>query len=770
MLKPAQKSEFDICLTDGRSKREWNLTLDGGGSAVQRSSITDDQFAIYIRNVGKQIGNFDEQRDWKGGRGAEYFSENPDRYLDSMNCWTLSSGHVTPSPRWKYATGYRVVDSNIQTGNVAWKSLLGTSRYISLSFTAAGGTMDKDMFLIRRRGNPGTLSYALVNNSGGDPTGSTLKTSSVTTATITDIVSVYHVFDFSSTQALTGGTTYHVYLFGASTDNAANHWEVAVDTSGSSSKISSAGSSWTAVSFSMYHRLMDADTAQRWFFWTDDTNFFMVSKKDSGNSQVYQADSSAVLTEKTGHGLGTVTSRPIVANAYHFFPQGESTNIRRWDGASTWAADGTNKATFLQNGYDQSAGAVIWRANTTAGSVSSVSYANVAVSNLTFNTAVPIGNLSGTINGIYFWTNNGLYVFKSDSVWQVQKNVATYLDYGLKDAPDPSNGQAAISKGQFLYFNWLFSDERLFGATLDDIGQGWRGPAIPNGREGKTARYCTYVNLVLKAVDAGASGTSSVMAWDGVGWHEIFRAPQAGKRIRDLAIQVISGSRNRLWIDCGGDLIYMDMPYEKARPIDDSSFNYQHEGVLYSSILDMGAASKLPKLIKDLTATTKNLNGSGIRIEVDYQVDDQCGKDGIANWTTIQPFLKSPEDSVRINQGHVTQFAYRFRLMTDDSDVPPDLKAVVPSGFARSPYRLTWNMRVRTGGKNAPQSDDLDDWLLEAGRFPGRILMTSKWRSLHNYYVIVAPPTQFPVSEPTGTQKEESVYTLSLVEHDRISV
>ena len=86
-----------------------------------------------------------------------------------------------------------------------------------------------------------------------------------------------------------------------------------------------------------------------------------------------------------------------------------------------------------------------------------------------------------------------------------------------------------------------------------------------------------------------------------------------------------------------------------------------HEGVITSSTIDMGTASNLPKFIKELTMTAKNLNGAGIRVEVDYQLDERIGEDGYANWINLELFTHSPEDTVDVGAA-CTQFRYRLRF------------------------------------------------------------------------------------------------------------
>lgn len=773
-LRPGQKTKFDIALQDGKSRKEWVLTLSG---EPVRDVMSDDASNLYIRNVGKKIGDFDEQRDWRGGMGNEYYNNDPSGWFDG-SCYTLAKGHLIPPLKWRYATGYRTVYTNF-VDSMSWRSLFGTTKYITVAVTTGAITADACWVWIRRRGNPSDLTLELCSDSAGNP-GTVLKTITVSTTDITDLMSVLHKFDWTSTQALSGATTYHIKLYGGSVSNDANHWDIGVDTGTSLSKTSSDGSSWTAASFSTQIRVVDADISRRWFFYGDGTNFYAVSKRDSGNSDHYTINSSAAATENTSTGLGTVTGKPIIVNGTHFFPQGEADVIRRWNG-SVWRDEAAGKyATFLSAGYDSSDGPVVWRGNSTTGTSGNVSVSRASTlssgspiawaadgtSMLAWGTAIPMGGTTTGLNNIYFWTNNGLYVFKSDAVYLVSSDRANLLDYGLQSIPSADNGVGVIAHQQFLYWSWLFSAERLYSGTLEDIGLGWKGPAAPSGREGAYSCFATYVNLVFAGVDAGTSGTSSVQAWDGLSWHEVFRAPKAGMRIRDIALQPISGAGSKLWIDCGGELIYITIPLNKANPLYDPSQAYQHEGYLVSSIIDMGVASLLPKFIKQLTATAANLNGAGIRVEVDYQTDEKCGLDGYNNWITAQPFTYTPEDTIEIGAS-CTQFRYRLRLMTDVSTTPCDVKGIVPTGHARGPFKWTWMFTIQTGGgkgEGKVDRDEFDRWLTDAGRNPGRIRMTSRWHSLHNFDVVIAPPRMRAIRPPTKNKQELDTYQFTLIE------
>ena len=230
---------------------------------------------------------------------------------------------------------------------------------------------------------------------------------------------------------------------------------------------------------------------------------------------------------------------------------------------------------------------------------------------------------------------------------------------------------------------------QTYGQKNNDVGKGWNSPALPNGRDGYISAMVVLGNWLYYAIDAGASGTSSVWVFDGLTHHEVFRAYDTGLRIRDLALQPVDGARTRLHVDMGVDTVWMELALNKANPVNDDDLKHHHEFEMISSTIDMGTASKLPKYISELTLTSKNLNGAGIRVEAYYQIDENIDTD---NWIPLKPFLKSPEQTVRVDRGDLTQFRWRIVGMTDDADNPPYIKGIVPNGFARTSFKLLWNM------------------------------------------------------------------------------
>jgi len=227
-------------------------------------------------------------------------------------------------------------------------------------------------------------------------------------------------------------------------------------------------------------------------------------------------------------------------------------------------------------------------------------------------------------------------------------------------------------------------------------------------------------------------------------------------------MQPCEGTRNRFWYDCGGDLLYQVWPKNKANPLYDSGVAYHHEAVITSAAIDMGTAAKLSKYIKQLVGFTKNLT-PGIYAAVGYQVDDKVGT---TSWKQGGAFTHSPEDRVDLDADQIGRFAYRLILNTNDENTPPDIQGVIPSGFARSPFKLVWNLRVTAGiGYGSEEVIETLGWLYRAAEKAVKVTISSeKYSQLNGKTVIVVPPDIQPTAGETLGKNEKAVINLKLIE------
>jgi hypothetical protein len=759
----------DIVL--GLGGQKWGLMLDKNQNIYSVDErTTESSFSAIFTKAGTKTAYGDdpiltmlEQRDWSTGRGVKNYEDDPNGYLDACRAWTLTKGKVLPVPQFKYATGIRNANIFQPDSSFAWKSLAYIYG-IGAKFTATAYTAAHVKVWVRRVGNPGTLSMSLYSDTGGVP-GTLLATVTKTTDDITDVTS--QIVDFGVTQALTGAAIYHAVVSGASLDNLTNHWEVGVDDTLGGSLEKSNGVDWNVATYKMFYYVTDANSTQRGYYFMFNSILFYVSAPTVAPSVLYafdgtvfniQAISSTALTD-------IVTGQPVVSGKYVYFPQGENTAILHMSKTYVGTADGTNMATFLAKGNDATTGdPIILKANFVQDTTCSVTAApSVTSGNLSFGTAIKCGSAATPINGIMVGTA-GLYVFRSDGFGIVTTKYTAFKS-DIAQTPSLRNGQSSAEWNQVVYFSWLNTIMRQYGTNTEDIGQSWAGNGKPSERQGSYSCIVPTPAWLLCAMDAGENGVSSLDVYNGLSWTELYRTEGTGHRIRNIFWQPNETGRDRIWIEQGDDLVYIDMPLDVASPIYDTGLKYGHEFSVVLPTFDNGAA-RLPKYIRSLAASSTNLNGSTIRIEIDYQKDDDINT---STWKYAGSLLNSPEDEILTYLGNVRAIRFRIRVLTSDLTVPPIIDAIVAEGFTRTPNRTTWNIRIKVGGKNRlgntdANASDLLAWLRRCSQYPGEVVMESVFPELHNRRVIISPP----IVQRTGLNKQlhiwKGTFTLSIMD------
>jgi len=438
-------------------------------------------------------------------------------------------------------------------------------------------------------------------------------------------------------------------------------------------------------------------------------------------------------TELTSTGLtGTITDI-LASSGVVYFALGESTNIRRhreYNNAGTWtnsdwADDGTNKATFLTPGQDPVGGWQIWRANTPeAGSSQTVSRASFVGwgTNLTFGTAIPVGSYNERINGLeVYGAPLTTWVFKEGSVWTIVDDIAVPLPLReMAYVRSTDNGKAHVVNNVYLYFSLLTSVQEYYRAEMRDMGP-TVDAGLPSGRQGVVAHLLGYPGQIIACVDGGSTagipGTgsvSSVLRWRNDGWHEEYRAPVAGKRIRRAHIQVIPGSSvDRLWVAEGMDILWLPVPSVTFDPYRDAAFLFTHEGTITSS-WHYANLQDVQKLFNSLKVFAENVAADasgGQVIEAEYQIDDAGDTSA---WTPINgTFDTAPMEEVSItsdNSATGRRIRYRLRLQTSDNAQTPRVKATVVEVVSRPAVKYSYTFRFRAQDENLDLEGDDDTY------------------------------------------------------------
>lgn len=728
------------------------------------------------------------QRNWLSGRGFKRYADDNSGFFDSNFLWSTTDGKLFPVPQWRFASGLRTVDESLPGDNASmvWWKLYNASpadptnritRHLSIISTGGFNGADKGYLWIRRRGTPGTLTFELCANSAGDPS-TVLQTVTKTVSDISDTLAVYQVFDWTGTQNL---STYHIKIYGASGDTAANHWEVLCNASGTTSKYSAAGSVWTTSNVSMYYRITDADLNRRWWYFFLEGALYAVSTNGDGTASTLKTngvrgtatsatgttlvDSALTMgtnqfagawimiydgtgdgqarqiTSNTGTaftvpvwdivpdatskyivyatnqwtttsgtpGLGTVINQPITADKTAYFPQGQAVNIRRMYVAGTshtFAADGTNKADLMYLNTDPSNSVSVYSAHRNNATIAFAPTVAQGV-NLTFGAAKAIGSSNWRINNLYNY-NGVLYVFKEDGPYIVNGNRVDRPSSGFADIPDRTTGWAAATQDKYLWWSWAHSIVRTLGEDSTDMfnyRQGYDG--LPSDKTAVVTSILSVAGWTFFALDGFNTNYSTVLCWNGYGWHEIFQSWAVGVRINGMAWQPCLNTRGRLWINVGGEMIFMEFPMNAANPLKDATLNYHHEAVLVTSTIDANNAL-MYKIFEEL----KILLDQGT-VEVDYQTNANVGTN---TWTVLGTASTSPLSDMTLELGGVLQIRFRLRFQTANSRTPPTISGLMTSGrmIELDKYQWVGSFRVATDADTKTSETDHDPNLLYA--------------------------------------------------------
>jgi ribosomal protein L31 len=475
------------------------------------------------------------------------------------------------------------------------------------------------------------------------------------------------------------------------------------------------------------------------------------------NTSVYVIYFTDWWTVITGHGLTALSGTPCVADGTVYFPQGDAIHIHKMTfsaGSHSFTDTETGKYDLL--GLTTSTGGVAQIAGFVSGA-STVAVAPTGTTPLVFATAKQMGGSDYRITGTVDY-NGLLHAFKEDGMYRIQNAIPQEVIVGgLKSAPNISNGAYPCVQNLWLYFtraNSVVQEQGDNAADIENFRVGYeplpvlrRGPGTLLSAEG----------WVFRTIDAGA-GESSVLSWNGYGWHEVLRGYMSGARIRGAFWQPCPETRSRLWTDIGGDLVYQEFPQYGSNPLKDTNCTFQHEAVFITSTLDVSEAN-FYKLFKDIQVITKNLSAAST-ITVDYQLDNNVGTD---TWVALSTALdSSPFHSANIEQGGVFQMRLRFRMLAASNTTPPILNSWTVNGSLIEPQKYQWAMTctVESDGEDlqggpATDPDTLDSWLKDCAARRIKLTTSSQKTSFHNKTVTVEAQTVRMASIDTeeGTSK-----------------
>ena len=382
---------------------------------------------------------------------------------------------------------------------------------------------------------------------------------------------------------------------------------------------------------------------------------------------------------------------------------------------------------------------------------------------------VQLGNVGEKITGMERYGDPEVpWVFRTQSAGSVENGVFSPIPLReLSTAENPHNGMGHTVHNVYLYFSFLHGMERFYRNNLDDVGPN-RDEGLPDGRRGFITSMIGYIGRLFYNYDVG-SGYSCIMeSASGTDHHEVYRCDTAGKRLRNVFLQVIPGDiADRLWFTEGEDIAWLPLPGNTLKEDTDATFLHTHESVLESGWM-YGTEQDAVKLFHSVKLFTENLTANGNReIEMDYRTDEDTA------WTPVSgTFNTSPVEEITLDVS-AKRLQLRFRLQTKNNAQTPKIKAMFVSATTRPETRFTYSMSsyvedaaidLQGGETTSTDASDiitqLDTWM-EANTI---LTMSSVFTAFHNKQVILEPVVITPLSIITDESKERFILTLNLLE------
>ena len=480
----------------------------------------------------------------------------------------------------------------------------------------------------------------------------------------------------------------------------------------------------------------------------------------------------------------------VVANDIVYFCQGESYNIRRmreYNSAGTWTRefddDGTNKASFMESLPSHDGKMRIWKFNNPVSGPPTAAYSAIKAwgtaldfitkpTELAATTDYPIivGDPRSKITNVLGYGEPLIpYVLKEDELGSINNGVYAKLPINeLAQVRSEVNGITAIQYGVYLFFNVLDGWERYYENRLDDVGPN-RDEGLPAIRRGIVSSVVSYPGGMYLGIDAGATGYSSVLYWNQIGYHEEYRAPY-GERIRGLHVQTIPGSNvGRLWIGLSYSTVWIPVTLNPRKQAD---YSYTGSGSLISSWFN-GGFGEINKFWKSIQLYSEGL-AAGQTITMEYQTDVN------ETWYALpSAFTQLPMEEVLMSTDYSVygkRWRYRITMTTNDETKTPRIKAMTIPAVTRLPANKSWSVIVladdamvdHQGVKQSISAKELMDQLqtwADSESTPLPLTLRSPVSAFDNKRVFLEPPSVQPIEVVNkGTKTLKALVTLSMYE------
>ncbi len=394
-----------------------------------------------------------------------------------------------------------------------------------------------------------------------------------------------------------------------------------------------------------------------------------------------------------------------------------------------------------------------------------------------FNTYLPI-LIEGRITGIGSYGERKIpYVFTEDNFGKIENNFYIPADLpGYKELASEYNGAAIGKYDVYLLFSLGSMVSRYYEGAMDNLGP-TNDAGMPADRKGHVSAFATFGDQFYIAYDGGYDNYSCIMCYKSSGWHEVFRSPLVGERIRNIYVQAMPDTEYaRLWISMGRDILWIPI---SLNPFSDEDYRYIDEGYLETSWIYTDRRD-IKKLYNKLKIFCENVSANNYYIEADYKLD------GDTTWTPIiGDFDTEPSEEISLSASSPPtssgkRIKLRLRMITNDCTKTPRIKSIILDtvGFAPTKYIHTCHYKIADGDLNIDLRDRKDTTFTDVATAVAKLREWSDnatfltldcvYAIIHNKTVFIMPSASRPISidyeTKAGKGHEEHLGYLTLFE------
>lgn len=239
-----------------------------------------------------------------------------------------------------------------------------------------------------------------------------------------------------------------------------------------------------------------------------------------------------------------------------------------------------------------------------------------------------------------------LIVLSKTRMFEISSIYASHM-YNYEIEANTSNGRGSI---QWVADGKLYIPIKNGLNAFDGVRMTPAGPdqeyGLPNGMQGSISCMSGTKDFLYASVDAGASGYSSVLAFNGKGWHIVYKSPTAGKRIQAIGIEALVDARPRLWIFEGLESSYITFPSLTDNP-------YAYVGAEYDGddyVISSWFGGELSAVVKDMQSVFVRADGctQTCKIVLDLEADNSGA------WCRIGEITESPSAEFNLDIAGMT--------------------------------------------------------------------------------------------------------------------